>query len=201
MSHSQHRVGDVEEATPDDDLVQRVRARDETALSELYQRFGGLVYSIALRVVDDRNLAEEIMQDTFLRCWNRVDSFDAHRGQLTTWLASIARHRAIDLLRSSQHQSRLREGLELQPERVPTDDPAEQAQMRQLIAGALDALTPEQRQVIELAYFGGLSQREIAHVLGIPLGTVKSRTRMALDRLREALLPTPSTREEGGAGA
>lgn len=198
MSHSRQRVGDVEEAPPEDELLERVRARDESALSELYQRFGGLVYSIALRVVNDRDLAEEIMQDTFLRCWNRVDSFDANRGQLTTWLASIARHRAIDVLRSSQHQSRLREGIELQPDRVPTDDPAEQAQLRQVVSGALTSLAPEQRQVIELAYYAGMSQREIAHVLGIPLGTVKSRTRTALDRLRTAMLPTPTTREEGG---
>ena len=172
-------------------LVDRMRLGDETALESLYARHGGLIYALALRIVADPELAREVLQDTFLRCWNRCEAYDAARGRLVSWLVSIARHRAIDLLRSRPHQARLRERealTEIRPEAGPSEATHAVA-LRRAIAGALQALPVAQRQAIEMAYFGGQTQAEIASALGQPLGTIKSRTREAMERLRAVLRP------------
>jgi RNA polymerase sigma-70 factor (ECF subfamily) len=180
-------------ALADAELLRQIRARDETALAALYDRYAGLVFTLALRVVGERELAQEVMQDTFLRCWNGIETYQAARGNVASWLLGIARNRAIDLLRSRQHQARLRESTPLpDPERtdLPSEaDPSELVATRQTVVAALSTLPTAQRRVIELAYFGGLSQSEIARLLGEPLGTVKSRTRAAMDHLRAQLRP------------
>jgi RNA polymerase sigma-70 factor (ECF subfamily) len=168
-----------------------MRLGDETALETLYARHGGLIFSLALRIVGDRELAREVLQDTFLRCWDGRNAYDEARGRVLSWLVSIARHRAIDLLRSRPHQARLREReplAELRRDSAPPDG-TESVTLRRAVASALQALPAGQRQAIEMAYFGGQTQAEIASALGQPLGTIKSRTREAMERLRAALWP------------
>jgi len=174
----------------DPELVRRMRVGDESALEALYSRYGGLVYTLALRIVGDPELAREVLQDTFLRSWDGRDAYDPARGRVPWWLMGIARNRAIDLLRSRPHQARLREGERLSPETpgTPTETP-EIVAMRRAVTAALSDLSAVQREAIELAYYGGLTQAEIAWRLGQPLGTVKSRIRDAMERLRRALAP------------
>ena len=168
-----------------------MRGGDESALESLYGRYAGLVYTLALRIVGDPELGREVLQDTFLSAWDGRETYDAARGRVAWWLMGIARNRAIDVLRSRPHQARLREQERLSrhvhdPGGTTSD---EALGMRRAVAQALDDLSAVQRQAIELAYYGGLTQTEIARELGEPLGTVKSRTRDAMDRLRRALAP------------
>jgi len=175
----------------DPDLVGRMRLGDESALESLYARYGGLVYTLALRIVGDPELAREVVQDTFLRSWDGRETYDARRGRVPWWLMGIARNRAIDLLRSRSHQARLRERTTLPPaiSTALSHDPAETVVARRAVLDALRELSEGQRRAIELAYYGGLTQTEIANELGEPLGTIKSRTREALERLRKVLGP------------
>jgi RNA polymerase sigma-70 factor (ECF subfamily) len=170
------------------DLVARLQNRDPQALADLYDRYGRLAYSLVLRVVRDSGAAEDLVQETFLRVWNRVHGFDAQRGAIGPWLLAVAHNCAIDYLRSTGE--RQRNMLEL----FETEDPACFIDMEQdllfsdrarRVKDALDKLPDNQREVIELAYFEGLSQTEMAERMGQPLGTVKTRVRAALKRLRD----------------
>lgn len=175
----------------DVELLRRMQTGEESGLELLYARYGGLIFTLALRIVGDRELAREVLQDTFLRCWDGSESFDAGRGRVAWWLIGIARNRAIDLLRSRPHQARLREGEQLAViahQSVPPDA-MDSFEVRRAVTSALQGLSAVQRQAIELAYYGGLTHAEIAHALDTPLGTIKSRTREALDRLRAVLWP------------
>src|SRR5262249_44252451 len=155
----------------------------EAALEALYRRYAGLVFTLALRIVGDPELAREVLQDTFLRCWDGRETYDAGRGRVPWWLIGITRNRAIDLLRSRSHHARLRERAPWSS--VPragmsaVSESADTIALRRAVASALERLPAAQRQAIELAYYRGLTQAEIAHELGEPLGTVKSRTRDA----------------------
>jgi RNA polymerase sigma-70 factor (ECF subfamily) len=184
----------------DDELLRLIGRDDEAALVALYDRYAGYVCAVALRVLGDRELAEEVVQDTFLRCWHGVETYHPGRGRVVGWLVGIARNRAIDALRSRSHQARLREGAELadRPPSGGTGEPTatDLVLLRAEVAEALAALPVGQRQIIELAYYGGLSQSEIARALGEPLGTVKTRTRAAMDRLRLLLRPGETLAEE-----
>lgn len=179
------------EAVDDSALLRRMRLGDERALEELYARYGGLLYTLALRIVGDRELAREVVQDTFLRSWDGRETYDAQRGRVPWWLMGIARNRAIDLLRSRSHQQRIRERATRPREAaVPAADELSGAvSERVTVLHALRALSDGQRVAIELAYYNGLTQAEIAEQLGQPLGTIKSRTREAMDRLRGLLAP------------
>ena len=174
----------------DPELLRRMGRGDEAALEALYARYGGLVYTLALRIVGDSELAREVLQDTFLRCWNGRETYDPVRGRVAWWLMGIARNGAIDLLRSRPHQARLREQERLTGEESVDPEPAERAVLRHTVAGALQGLSTVQREAIELAYYGGLTQVEIAQALKEPLGTIKSRTRDAMERLRQLLGPS-----------
>lgn len=192
-------AGDV----PDTALLARVADRDEAALTALYGRYGGLIFTLALRIVGERPLAEEVMQDTFLRCWDRIETYHPTAGTPVAWLMGIARNRAIDLLRSRQHQARLREQGHLPDDQRPPPDTrpsTDIVELRQIVAVALAELPPAERQVVELACYGGLTQVEIARQLGAPLGTIKTRTRAALERLRTLLRPLISDPFDGGEG-
>jgi RNA polymerase sigma-70 factor (ECF subfamily) len=176
----------------DRSLIERISDGDEEALRMLYERYAGLIYTLALRIVGDRHLAEEVLQNAFLNCWNRARQFDVERGQVRAWLFGIARNNAIDLLRSRSHQDRLRSATVLpgpgelgEPQR---GDDSETVALRLTVQAALADLPAEQRQLIEMAYFGGLTQSEIAQTSGVPLGTVKTRMRAGMQRLRQALL-------------
>ena len=177
-----------------------MRGGDETALEILYKRYGGLVFTLALRIVGDPELAREVLQDAFLRCWDGRESYDAGRGRVPWWLIGIARNRAIDLLRSRPHQARLRER-ETLPETARASDASlwdvtDAVALRGAIANALESLSTVQRRAIEMAYYRGLTQAEIARELGEPLGTVKSRTREGMERLRISLWPLIDPKRE-----
>jgi RNA polymerase sigma-70 factor (ECF subfamily) len=173
----------------DAELILRMRLGEESALEALYRRYGGLVYTLALRIVGDPELAREVLQDTFLSSWDGRETYDTARGRVPWWLMGIARHRAIDLLRSRSHQARLREQAPLgrAASEPATADTEEVLLLRRTVTAALQSLSAVQREAVELAYYAGLTQTEIARQLEEPLGTVKSRTRDAMEHLRHAL--------------
>ncbi|HXG42612.1 MAG TPA: sigma-70 family RNA polymerase sigma factor [Dehalococcoidia bacterium] len=180
---------DYSEAS-DEELMAAVMERHPRALEGIYDRYGAVVYSLARRILGDAHRAEDVVQDVFLRLWDRPQLYVASRGQLLTWLLTMARNRAIDQLRAQGRQQRfLRSPAGAQ---VEAQDPAEQAHwalQRQQVLAALAHLPPEQREAVELAYFRGLTHREIAEATGLPLGTVKTRIRLAMQKLRALLLP------------
>jgi RNA polymerase sigma-70 factor (ECF subfamily) len=175
----------------DGDLAKRLQRREPAALGELYDRYGKLAYSLIYRVVRDAGVAEDLVQETFLRVWNRSQGFDAKRGALGPWLLAVARNRAIDYVRSSGGKM-ARGALELEYAEQPAvfvnfeADVLSQDRARRVRA-ALERLNENQRHVIELAYFEGLSQTEMAERMGQPLGTVKTWVRTALKNLRDDL--------------
>jgi RNA polymerase sigma-70 factor (ECF subfamily) len=172
----------------DRSCMERIRAGDTRALEELYDRHSGLLYSAALRIVGRAADAEEVLQEAWLQAWNRAESYDAGRGAVAAWLLTLVRSRAIDRLRSRASRQRVEQAVADRPSPQAVEEPPATVAQRQLherVMTALAALGPQQRQVLELAYFGGLSQSEIASRLGAPLGTVKSWTRQGLLRLRE----------------
>jgi RNA polymerase sigma-70 factor (ECF subfamily) len=180
----------------DEELMQRLAYRDLWAFRALYDRYGNLVYSAALRVLRDPQVAEDMVQEIFLRIWRKPDSYVAQRGRFATWLTSVTRNRAVDEIRSRGRRFRYETASPEEQEReLPapdTNDPAltaELADQRRLILAALAQIPAEQRQIIELAYFGGLTQQEIAERLSQPLGTVKTRIRLGMQKLRAALTP------------
>ena len=175
----------------DRQLAERLKRREPAALGELYDRYGKLAYSLIYRIVCDIGVAEDLVQETFLRVWNRAQGFDAERGALGPWLLAVARNRAIDYVRSSGGKM-ARGALELGAAEHPAvfvnfeADLLSQDRARR-VRGALDRLNENQRHVIELAYFEGLSQSEMAERMGQPLGTVKTWVRTALKNLRDEL--------------
>ena len=180
----------------DEALLQRLSYRDLEAFRSLYDRYGDLVYSAVLRIVRDVHIAQDMVQEVFLRIWRRPESYVAQRGRFSTWLISVARNRAVDEVRARSRRYRHETASPEQQEReLPSSDDndpaltAELADQRQLIIKALVELPLEQRRVIELAYFGGLTQQESAQQLSQPLGTVKTRIRLGMQKLRTALTP------------
>jgi RNA polymerase sigma-70 factor (ECF subfamily) len=183
-------------AQADRELVRRMAAGDEAALGALHDRFAPLLHSVVLRIVGDADDAEEVLEETFWQAWRQAGRYEQGRGGISTWLVMIARSRAVDRLRSRR---RVREDrweqlpepseIGINPDitvRTPLDD-AHADEVRRVVAEAVAKLPPEQRQTVEMAYFGGMSQTEIAEATGQPLGTVKTRARLALQKLREAL--------------
>jgi len=195
------RITDYRAAT-DERLVEALEVRDERALETLYDRHGDYVYSVCLRMVGDVQLAEDLSQEVFLRLWRRPDLFDVKRGRFLTWLLSVARNRAIDERRSRGRRFRFETPPSVTSEEMlelaPTDeerDVAVVSEERVVVQKALAALPPEQRLAIQLAYFGGYTQQEIAAGLHQPLGTVKTRIRLGLQKLRTLLME-----QHGGNG-
>jgi len=174
----------------DADLVARVAAGDERALAALYDRHAPVLLGLARRVLGGTADAEEVLQEVFVHAWSRAGSYDPRRSSVATWLALVARSRAIDRLRSRRSAERTVEAARLESppgHESPRAAGAVLAHERGArVAAALAELPPEQRQVIEMAYYGGLSQTEIAGATGIPLGTVKTRTLLAMKKLRAA---------------
>lgn len=177
-----------------DQLVAALRHREEAALAQLYDRYAAAVYSLALRVTGDSGAAEEISLDTFWQLWQQAERFDGSQGSLQNWLFTIARSRAIDRVRARSARKRIRaeDPTDVNDVRRP-DETAELAQRRALVRQAMDALPPDQRTALALAYYEGLSHSQIAERLQEPLGTVKTRIRQAMTVLRRALAPILST--------
>ncbi len=188
-------IEDYASAT-DDALVAALDRRDSRALEALYDRHGDYVYSVCLRMVRDVQLAEDLSQEVFLRVWRRPDLYDESRGRFLTWLLSVARNRAIDERRSRGRRFKHEQPPSLAAEEmlaaVPStddgEDPAVLSDERVVIQRALALLPADQRTAIQLAYFGGYTQQEIASGLSQPLGTVKTRIRLGLQKLRSLLI-------------
>lgn len=183
------------ESWTDEALMIAVASQDRLAFEAIYDRYSDLVYSTSLRILGDTQLAEDVTQDVFVRLWNRPETFVAERGRFLSWLMSVSRNRAVDLLRA-RGRRRAREVESL----VPTDeyasvvateeDPAHAALLHEEqshVRSALKELPDDQRRALELAYFGGLTQQEIAATLHEPLGTIKTRIRLGMMKLRRAL--------------
>ena len=189
-------IDTAEARTRDQDLislVELVATGDQSALAALYDATNRLIYSLILRVLGDVSSAEEVLIDVYTQVWRQAASYDANRGAPLAWMATIARSRAIDRLRSGWQDQRRKESLDVLGD-APTSEanPEEmtaESERRKFVREALNLLTPEQREVIELAYYSGLSHSEIAEKLKQPLGTVKTRTRLGMMKLREALAP------------
>ncbi len=158
-------------------------------MSQLYDRYTPLLYPVALRILRSPAEAEDSLQDAWLQVWRRAGSFDPARGTVIAWLLTVARSRALDRYRSMMSRGRAESRVDAEPLATPPDPvgSAAHAQLSARVRAALAQLTPQQRQVIEIAYFQGLSQTEIAEHLNAPLGTVKSWTRQGLMKLRELL--------------
>ena len=179
----------------DEQLIARVSQRDKRAFGLLYDRYAQPVYAMAVHLLGSAD-AEEIVQEVFLRLWNRAHQFDPSRGSFKAWFMTLARHQILDALRKRGQQQRLIAVTDVQQLLETAENPQvgveqqvwRQEDSQQLLA-ALKALPPEQRQALLLAYFGGLSQSAIAKQLGWPLGTVKKRIRLGMQKLRVALAP------------
>jgi RNA polymerase sigma-70 factor (ECF subfamily) len=171
----------------DEAVVERVARSDEGALAELYDRYGRVAYALALRVVRDRALAEDVVQEAFLSAWRTAAAYEPTRAKPSTWLLTLVHRRAVDLVRREER----RRGDPL-PEKdaahgETTDEAAWLREQRRVVQHALAQLPAEQREALELAYFGGYTQSELAERLGQPLGTIKSRMFTGLRRLRDLL--------------
>ena len=179
------------EGVADPDLIVQLAAGSQEALAALYDRYGRLAYSVALRILGDPGRAEDAVQDAFLKIWTSASTFDERRGSLRSWLLTSVRNRSIDYLRGrGAHE---RQELELQPavaEAGPRSDPWREVSLsleRTAVREAMSNLPLEQRQAVQLAYFGGYSHREIADMTSVPLSTVKGRMRLALEKLSSYL--------------
>ena len=183
------------EELDDGQLLTSIAGNKREALEALYTRYSGPVYSLAMHLLRDPGAAEEVTQDTFFNVWRRGGSYKSQRGSVTAWLFSIAHHRTIDELRKRRReQGRLQHGVDLsnRPSESRAGDPAEYTKAQyegSQLKEALTTLRPEQREVVVLAYFGGFTHTEIARHLEQPLGTVKTRMRLAMKKLREVLGP------------
>ena len=196
LRHNRRAVRDRLAHLSDEALVALVARGDETALGELYDRVGRVAYGIALRVVRDRQLAEDAVQEGFLGVWRSAATFRAERGKASAWIVTLVHRRAVDIVR--RRERRPAEPLDTEREIA---DPAGTAEdeawlgfERHRVVRALAALPNAQREALELAYYGGYSQSEVAERLGVPLGTIKSRMFAGLARLRELLDETESER-------
>ncbi len=175
----------------DADLIRRLKNREQEAMAELYDRYGRIAYSLIFRIVRNSAAAEDLVQETFIRIWNRVHGFDEGKGALGPWLLTVARNRAIDYLRSSEGRHR-ESTFELQRMEQPElfcdfEKDILNIDRVRILKEAFHRLTPQQKTVIELAYYEGLSQTEMAERMQQPLGTVKTWMRSALRILRQEL--------------
>jgi RNA polymerase sigma-70 factor (ECF subfamily) len=172
----------------DEALLSLVASSDDQALAELYDRYGSVAYSLALRVLRDEALAQDAVQEAFLGIWRSADRFLAERAKASTWILTLVHRRAVDIVR--REERRRGEPLESAPEPEASETTEEEAALgfqRRVVQEALRRLPPEQREALELGYYGGLTQSELAERLGQPLGTIKSRMFTGLSRLRDLL--------------
>jgi RNA polymerase sigma-70 factor (ECF subfamily) len=180
------------ERLADEELMPLVGRKDPKAFEVLYDRHGGAAYSLAYRIVGERAAAEEVTQEAFISVWRSGARFDATRGSVRSWLLSVVRNRAIDLLRGRAGRAPKLDFdddsiLAQRPAAELTEEEALRRETASEVRGALGRLPGEQSKVIELAYFGGFSHSEIAEILGLPMGTVKGRMRLGLEKIRGEL--------------
>ena len=189
MSEDTTRSEGQSEHLSDHALLALIARGDRDAFARLYDRYGQAAYSLAVRVVRDRELAADVVQDAFLVVWNQASKFDADRGQPSSWILTVTHHRAVDIVRR-EHRRRadpLDEARDGADPAMPVDEQAWVGVAGEQVRAALRTLPDQQREVIELAYFAGYTQSELAERLALPIGTIKSRTFAAMNQLREAL--------------
>ncbi len=175
--------------TTDADLLRAIAQRDDQALAAFYDRYRLILFGLLVRILNSREEAEDILQEVFIQVWKRAADFDEDRGKAFTWLVTLARSRAIDRLRQLSARERLATATaqEAPPEASDAVQHAYQAEQKEIVAEALAEIPEDQRQTLLLAYFDGLTQTEIATQLKTPLGTVKTRMRSGMIKLREVL--------------
>jgi RNA polymerase sigma-70 factor (ECF subfamily) len=175
----------------DGELVELVAQKDAGALEALYGRYGRAAYSLARRILTEETLAQDVVQEVFLSLWRDARRFDAGRGTVATYLLSMTHHRAVDVVRREENLRRWRtsdEGLELEPDpKARVEDEVEASERRAEVRAALGELPAAQREALLLAYFGGYTQREVAALVGVPLGTVKTRMAAGMRKMKSAL--------------
>ncbi|MDX6551541.1 MAG: hypothetical protein QOH74_29 [Gaiellales bacterium] len=173
----------------DHGLLALVARGDRDAFAELYDLYGAAAYGLAVRIVRDRDLASDVVQDAFLTIWNQAAKFDVSRGQPSTWILTVTHHKAVDMVRREQRRRAepIEEGREGADPALPVEDQAWLGVAREQVRSALRELADPHREVLELAYFAGYTQSELAERLAVPIGTVKSRTFAAMNALRAAL--------------
>jgi len=181
--------------------MDRLAGGDLGALDLLYEQYGAMAFSIAFRITGDRSAAEDVVQDAFLGAWRNAGRYAGARGSVRTWLLSIVHHRAIDAIRRRRPTVELPASEAGLPDSLTLPDAWGDVELRldrEAVQVALTRISDVQREAIELAYFGGLTQTEIAERTGVPLGTVKGRLRLGLQGMRAALLPLDGGRGGGG---
>jgi len=175
---------------PDEALLALAAREDEEALAQLYDRYSRVAYGLALRIVRDQALAEDAVQEAFVTLWRSAGSFRAEKAKPSTWILTLVHRRAVDVVRREERRraAPLVDGMEGPDERaLPADEEIELNDRRRLVQEALRQLPDDQREALELAYYGGLTQSELAERLSVPLGTIKSRMFTGLRRLRDLL--------------
>jgi RNA polymerase sigma-70 factor (ECF subfamily) len=184
LSSPERQSPEEQNVAPDLAMVTALKAGDQSAVAQLYDRYSSVVYAVALRVLSDTGAAEDVLQEVFLQLWRNPAAFDAARGTLGSWLAVIARNRAIDFLRKRKPETDLEDVIvSVSPDLAREADRSRAAEK---IRGVIGAMPPPQRSALEMAYFEGLSHSEIAGKTGEPLGTIKTRIRTGLMTLRKA---------------
>jgi RNA polymerase sigma-70 factor (ECF subfamily) len=189
------RAVKAEPGKPTDvDLMMGIQAGDPDALSQLYDRYNGIVKALILRIVHNETEADDLLQEVFMEIWNQAKNFSAQKGKPLGWMVTLTRRRAIDALRKKQAYARAEERLQAEPEQQPlawvqntTAEDIRLGDTRALMAKVISSLPEAQQQVIELAFFQGMSQREIAANTNIPLGTVKTRLELGLKKIYDSL--------------
>jgi len=181
-------------APSDIDLMLRVQAGDPDALSQLYDRYNGIVKALILRIIHDETSADDLLQEVFMEIWNQAKNFSTQKGKPLGWMVTLTRRRAIDALRKRQAYARASERLQAEPERQPlawvqnaTEQDIHASDTRKLMVKVINSLPEAQQQVIDFAFFQGMSQREIAAHTNIPLGTVKTRLELGLKKIYDGL--------------
>lgn len=185
----------IEPGAPSDvDLMLRIQAEDADALSKLYDRYNGIVKALILRIIHNDTEADDLLQEVFMEIWNQAKNFSAAKGKPLGWMVTLTRRRAIDALRKKQAYARAEERLQAEPEQQPlawvqnvTEEDIHAGDTRALMAKVINSLPQAQQDVIELAFFQGMSQREIASHTNIPLGTVKTRLELGLKKIYDGL--------------
>jgi len=187
-------VGREPGAPSDVDLMLGIQSGDADALSQLYDRYSGIMKALVLRIIHNETEADDLLQEVFMEIWNQAKNFSAEKGKPLGWMVTLTRRRAIDALRKKQAYARAEERLQAEPERQPlawvenaTEKDIEAGDTRVLMAKVINSLPEAQQQVIELAFFRGMSQREIAFHTNIPLGTVKTRLELGLKKIYDGL--------------
>jgi len=186
---------DLEPGAPSDvDLMLGIQSGDADALSQLYDRYNGIMRALILRIIHNETETDDLLQEVFMEIWNQAKNFSAEKGKPLGWMVTLTRRRAIDALRKKQAYARAEERLQAQPEQQPlawvqnaTENDIEAGDTRVLMAKVINSIPEAQQQVIELAFFQGMSQREIASHTNIPLGTVKTRLELGLKKIYDSL--------------